>query len=282
MNLLGKALGEVREKFRAADAAADASNHSTGPSRPRANDEAAAPTPAPAPTPSPTPASSQHADCCGEIVGASEKSKFGAGETDPAVVEVANEASARSAAAENSVAQLRQDVEARTTVLEAALTGDSARRGATPDSASDERQIMRHKIIEIGAKQREARGAALGHKFSHTQAQALVILRMRGAHVSGERYAVGNGLTGYELFEALLLQTVSPPAERDGWEHCHGFPTLCVLARLVDLYISCDAKPGISARDTPEHSVFEMADTDGPGGDLTGPGLKLTPAMLKA
>ena len=165
MNLLGKALGEVREKFRAADAAADASNHSTGPSGSRASDEAATPTPAPAPTPSPTPASSQHAGCCGEIVGASEKSKFGAGETDPAVVEVANEASARSAAAENSVAQLRQDVEARTTVLEAALTGDSARRGATPDSASDERQIMRHKIIEIGSKQREARGAAFGHKF---------------------------------------------------------------------------------------------------------------------
>ena len=346
MNLLGKALGEVREKFRAADAAADAANPSAGPSGSRASDEAATPTPAPAPTPSPTPTPFQpgdaaagirqrtlerslgedgteasssatpggpkicrmgcgraarhqggsrgtldlccavcydtnaggHADCCGEIDGASAKLKFGAGETDQAVVEVANEASARSAAAENSVA----GVEARTAVLEAAFADDNARREATPDKASDERQIMRHKIIEIGSKQREARGAALGHKFSHTQAQALVILRMCGAQVAGESCAVGNGLTGYELFEALLLQTVSPPAERDGWEHCHGFPTLCVLARLVDLYISCDAKPGISARDTPEHSVFEMADTDGPGGDLTGPGLKLTPAMLKA
>ena len=198
MNLLGKALGEVREKFRAADAAADASNHNTGPSRPRANDEAAAPTPAPAPTPSPTPAPSQHADCCGEIVGASGKSKFGAGEANQAAVVVANEASAQSAATANSMA----DVEARTTVLEATRADDNARRETTPDTASDERQIMRHKIIEIGAKQREARGTTLGHKFSHTQAQALVILRMCGAHVSGERCAVGNGLARYELFES--------------------------------------------------------------------------------
>ena len=55
MNLLGKALGVVREKFRAADAAADAENPSAGPSGSRASDVATTPTPAPAPTPSPTP-----------------------------------------------------------------------------------------------------------------------------------------------------------------------------------------------------------------------------------
>ena len=54
------------------------------------------------------------------------------------------------------------------------------------------------------------------------------------------------------------------------------------MARLVDLYISCDSKPGVSARDTPRASVREMAATEGPGGDLTGPGLKLSTATLKA
>ena len=54
-NLLGRALGVVRKKFRAADAAADAENTSAGPSGSRASDVATTPTPAPAPTPSPTP-----------------------------------------------------------------------------------------------------------------------------------------------------------------------------------------------------------------------------------
>ena len=107
-------------------------------------------------------------------------------------------------------------------------------------------------------------------------------MRMCGAREEGERCRVGSGLTGYELFESLLSQTVLPPAERNGWADCVGFPTLRVFARLIDLYVSCDSKPGISARGTPEHSVSNMADTDGPGGDLTGPGMKLTPNMLKA
>ena len=54
-NLLGEALGLVREKFRAADAAADAEGLRAGPSESRASDEATTPAPAPAPTPSPTP-----------------------------------------------------------------------------------------------------------------------------------------------------------------------------------------------------------------------------------
>ena len=54
-NLLGEALGVVREKFRAADAAADAEGHRAGPSESRASDETITPAPAPASTPSPTP-----------------------------------------------------------------------------------------------------------------------------------------------------------------------------------------------------------------------------------
>ena len=179
---------------------------------------------------------------------AATRLKFGASEgTDQAAIEVANEASARSAAAVNSVAGIgaRTDsIEARTAGLEAAFADDDARRAQAPVRDAAAKQILRHRTIEIGTKQRDARGAALNHKFAHLQAQTLVILRRCGALVSGSRCHVGCGLTRYELFEALLSQTVSPPAERDGWSECAGFPTLCVLTRLVDLYIPCDTKVG--------------------------------------
>ena len=146
----------------------------------------------------------EHAECCGLSLEPAEstKLKFGAGEgTDQAVIEVANKASARSAAAENSVAGL----EARAAGVEAASADDYARREEAPVRDAAAEQILRHKIIEIGTKQRDARGAVLNHKFSHSQAQTLVILRMCGAQVAGKRCTVGCGLTGYELFAALLL-----------------------------------------------------------------------------
>ena len=271
-NLLGVALVEVCDKLRAADSVADADEgtRDAEPSESKASDVAAG------------------AGAVTHVVAPmTTRLKFGAGEgTDQAAIEVANEASARSAATANTVAASANtvsDLETRTAGLEAARAEDDARRDRAAERDAAAEQIRRHKIFEIGSKQRDARGgAALNHKFSHTQAQTLVILLVCGAREEGARCSLGCGLTGYELFEALLSQTVSPPAEREGWTDCTGFPTLCVLARLVVLYISCDTKSGISARDTPEHSVFEMADTDGPGGDLTGPGLKLTPNMLKA
>ena len=56
----------MREKFRAADAAADAENHSAGPPESHASDVATTPTPAPAPTPSPTPAPTPFQPPCAE------------------------------------------------------------------------------------------------------------------------------------------------------------------------------------------------------------------------
>ena len=74
-----------------------------------------------------------------------------------------------------------------------------------------------------------------------------------------------------------------PPCGRAGWTDCDGFPTPNVLARLVDLFLSCTPdQVGLAARDTPEYSEVEMAATKGPGGDISGQSFKFTAVGLKS
>ena len=212
--------------------------------------------------------------------------RFGAADDDEGdragvAVGVANESSQRAAVALNVATEGRSALAALDERV-ARVERDGSTPASAPAASTDDAAIKRHKMVEIAAKQRDARGSALGHKFSHTQAQTLVILRLCGRHAGDDPCRVGHDLTGYELFEHLVGETVVPPTDREGWADCGGFATLGVMARLVDLYISCDSKPGVSARDTPRASVREMAATEGPGGDLTGPGLKLSTATLKA
>ena len=88
----------------------------------------------------------EHADGCGGIDGATAKFKVGAGETGQAVVEVANEASARSAAAEHS----GEDVEARTAVLEAALADDNALEWRRPTMPRKRRRSCATSSVRSG------------------------------------------------------------------------------------------------------------------------------------